>query len=151
MWFFSGHSFGHFLWKTHFVKRDAIFDKTRISGICYHILWTAIPHVWSIFFPVFWEHELYLWDWEFQQCFVKNWERIHDCNFTIDLTQTLSKMASSIIETLYQWCSTCFKHLRDFHSFFLNFVTFNWKFFPRELGKNYTIFTWEYDQILAIK
>ena len=26
------------------------------------------------FFPVFWEHGPYPWDWEFQRCFVKNWE-----------------------------------------------------------------------------
>ena len=27
-------------------------------------------------FPVFWEHDPYPWNWEFQQCFVKNWENI---------------------------------------------------------------------------
>ena len=44
-------------------------------------------------------------DWEFQRCFVKNWEKIHDCNFTIKINehkQSLSRIASSIISTLYQ-------------------------------------------------
>ena len=36
------------------------------------------------FFPVFWEHDPYPRDCEFRWCFVKNWEKMHDCNFTID-------------------------------------------------------------------
>ena len=50
-------------------------------------------------FPVFWEHGLYPWNWEFQQCFIKNWEKIHDCNFAMinKLKESLSRMISSII------------------------------------------------------
>ena len=36
------------------------------------------------FFPEFWEYDPYPGDWEFQRCFVKIWEEMHDCNFTID-------------------------------------------------------------------
>jgi hypothetical protein len=35
------------------------------------------------FFPGFWEHDRYPWNWEFQRCFVKNWEKMHDRNFTV--------------------------------------------------------------------
>ena len=27
------------------------------------------------FFPVFWEHDPYPWNWEFHRRFVKNWEK----------------------------------------------------------------------------
>jgi hypothetical protein len=30
------------------------------------------------FFPGFWEHNPYPWNWEIQQCFVKNWAKMHD-------------------------------------------------------------------------
>ena len=43
--------------------------------------------------------------------------------------QSLSRIASSIILTLYQWCSPCSNILEIFIQFF-NFVTFNWDFFP---------------------
>jgi hypothetical protein len=36
-----------------------------------------------VFFPEFWEHDLYPWNLEFQQCFVKNWEKMDDLNFAV--------------------------------------------------------------------
>ena len=34
-------------------------------------------------FPVFCEHDPNACNREFQQCFVKNWEKLHHCNFAM--------------------------------------------------------------------
>ena len=49
-------------------NRQLLFQRHRLQG----------------FFPVFWEHDPYIWIWEFQRRFAKNWEKILDCNFTIE-------------------------------------------------------------------
>jgi hypothetical protein len=43
--------------------------------------------IWGLgnpgFFPGFWEHDPYPWNWEFQRCSVKIWEKIHDLNLAV--------------------------------------------------------------------
>ena len=61
------------------VEHVQLLSVSKTSGELYLFkLRTEIIMKLRDFFPVLWEHDPYPWNWELQQCFFKNWEKIQD-------------------------------------------------------------------------
>ena len=70
---------GHKLkWKSK-RKSRIYYEKSGQYALIERFIWLDWPNI-----SVIWEHDLNPWDWEFQRCFVKIWEEMHDSNFTVD-------------------------------------------------------------------
>ena len=59
------------------IKYDIIHGY-KISELYLYPKYSTSTNYNTGFFPVFWKHDPYTWNWKFQQCFVNNQEKILD-------------------------------------------------------------------------
>ena len=91
------------------------------------------------FFPIFLEHNPYPFNWEFQQCFVKNWEKNTWLIFCNDFINSKNYCLGWHLPSYKSFNSEVVFHFKDFRIFYsiFYFVTFSWEFFPWNWEKMY--------------